>query len=433
MGDYEVFGISMTIILLICYSTNIILSSIQISNKESYGFDGILSMLDDNPLLFEINKKRCDIYISDIKYKIKFSGIKTLVVLLYNIYTLLYCIIRIKDMHENENTSCIIDIFFHIIMYIGYFGELVLASLSLSYYNKTDYNSDNFEKCNKVNGTFFISKEIFDEAIDASKWIINIDKGIISVICILFLPLTFRSAFILIPINLSNDKCINEKYCWICRGLGECLCAFCECFSKCCGCMCDCCSNCCSKMCDCCSKCCSKMCDCCSDFCCCICNGISNCCSNCFVKCGQCCATCCGNDFDSLKKENNNLRNRIKELEKENDILKRQNPNANNIITERKILGEEITIVNDANIGHITQEKLSSSENNNLRNQIVDYQNKMAEIKEDNNILTEELKKLKGGVSKNTEDNRMIVIEFYLRKEKIKNLVNINLVLKNFY
>ena len=79
------------------------------------------------------------------------------------------------------------------------------------------------------------------------------------------------------------------------------------------------------------------------------------------MKCGQCCATCCGNDFDSLKKENNNLRNRIKELEKENDILKRQNPNANNIITERKILGEEITIVNDANIGHITQEKLSSS------------------------------------------------------------------------
>ena len=77
MGGYEVFGISMTIILLICYSTNIILSSIQISNKESYGFDEILSMLDDNPLLFEINKKRCDIYISDIKYKIKFSGIKT--------------------------------------------------------------------------------------------------------------------------------------------------------------------------------------------------------------------------------------------------------------------------------------------------------------------------------------------------------------------
>ena len=443
MGGYEVFGISMTIILLICYSTNIILSSIQISNKESYGFDGILSMLDDNPLLFEINKKRCDIYISDIKYKIKFSGIKTLVVLLYNIYTLLYCIIRIKDMHENEKASCIIDIFFHIIMYIGYFGELVLASLSLSYYNKTDYNSDNFEKCNKVNGTFFISKEIFDEAIETSKWIINIDKGIISVICILFFPLTFQSIFVLIPIELSNDKCINEKYCWICRGLGECLCAFCECFSKCCGCMCDCCSNCCSKMCDCCSNCCSKMCDCCSncwskicdcssDFCCCICKGLSSCCSNCFVKCGQCCATCCGNDFDSLKKENNNLRNRIKELEKENDILKRQNPNTNNIITERKILGEEIIIVNDTNIGNITQEKLSSSENNNLRNQIVDYRNKMAEIKENNNILTEELKKLKGGVSKNIEDNRLKVIEFYLRKEKTKEFSKYKSCIKKF-
>ena len=94
MREYDYF-ILITIVLIICYSINIILSSIQISNKESYGYNGILSMLDDNQLLLEMNKKDCDKYYSDIKYIIKFSGIKTLLILLYNIFVLLYCIIKI--------------------------------------------------------------------------------------------------------------------------------------------------------------------------------------------------------------------------------------------------------------------------------------------------------------------------------------------------
>ena len=444
MRQYEFF-ILIAIFLIICYSTNIILSSIQISNKESYGYNGILSMLDDNQLLLEMNKKDCDKYYSDIKYKIKFSGIKTLLILLYNIYVLLYCIIKIKGTEDGyeKNNNCLIDIFLFIIMYIGYFGELVLVSLSLTYYNKTDYDSDNFEKCNKLNGSYYISKEIFDEAIDSSKWVINIDKGIISVICILFFLFFGQSLMILCCISLSYDKCIDEKFCWICKGLGVCLCAFWECFSKCCGCFCDCCSDCCKSMCHCCSDCCKSMCHCCSDCCksvcdscsnCCksMCDCSSNCCSDCFGKCGQCCATCCGNDFDSLKRENNKLRNRIKELEKENDILKRQNPNSNNITTERKKLANEIITVNDANIRNTIQKKLPSNENNDLRNKIIMYQNKLDEIKEDNNILTEELKKLKDGVPKNIEENYMKVIEFYLRKEKTKEFNNYKSSLKKF-
>jgi len=55
-----------TIFLMILCSANIILSSIQLANKEDYGYNGILSMLDENKLFLEINKKKCDAYISDI-------------------------------------------------------------------------------------------------------------------------------------------------------------------------------------------------------------------------------------------------------------------------------------------------------------------------------------------------------------------------------
>ena len=54
-------------------------------------------MLDENKLFLEINKKKCDAYISDIKYKKKFSKIKALITLVYNAGSLIYFIIRIKD------------------------------------------------------------------------------------------------------------------------------------------------------------------------------------------------------------------------------------------------------------------------------------------------------------------------------------------------
>ena len=71
----------LSIFLMICCSTNIILTSVQLGKQKSYGYDGILSMLDDNPLLLELNQKKCDNYISDIKYKKKISKIKTIIAL----------------------------------------------------------------------------------------------------------------------------------------------------------------------------------------------------------------------------------------------------------------------------------------------------------------------------------------------------------------
>ena len=391
MDKMVVWPIITTIFLMILCSTNIILSFIQLTSKKGYVYDGILSMLDENQILLGTNKNKCADYISDIEYKKEFSKIKTIITLVYNSGSLIYFIIRIKDLTGESN--CLIDIFFLIIMHIGLFGELVLVSMSLSYYNKTDYDSVNLEKCIRSNNTFLIRKEIFEKAITLSKWVINIDKGIISVTCLYFIPFYILSSLILITIRFDEHKCINKKLCWICSYISEYLCAFCDCFSKCCGNM----GNC-----------------------------LSDCFSFCCRNCGQCCANCCGNNYDTLKKENDNLRKRVKELEKENDILKRQNTDEISISLEKKILRDNTTIIKDNNIENYDKE------NFNLINRINDYQNKLAELKEDNNNLTEEIKILQEGVHYNIEEKQMKVIEFYLRKEKAKEFSNYKSILNIF-
>ena len=416
--------IIITIFLMILCSTNIILSSIQLTNKNGYGYDGILSMLDENQILLGTNEKKCDTYISDIEYKKEFSKIKTIITLVYNSGSLIYFIIRIKDL--TDESKCLIDILLHIIIHIGYIGELVLVSLSLSYYNRTDYNSVNFEKCNRSNNTFLISEEIFEESITVSKWVINIDKGIISVICLYFIPFYFLSIVILMDIDFDEDNCINKELCWICSYISKGLCVFWDCFSKCCGNMYHRFEDCFERMGDCFSKCCGNMCHCFADCLECMCNCFSDCLSFCCRNCGQCFANCCGNNYDKLKKENNNLRKRIKELEKENFILKRQNMDANNISLERKNLQDETTSIKDKNIGNY------GKENDNLINRIIDYQNKLAELKLENKYLTEEIKILQEGVPYSIEEKQMKVIEFYLRKEKANEFSNHKSNLKIF-
>ena len=457
MDKMVVWPIITTIFLMILCSTNIILSFIQLTSKKGYVYDGILSMLDENQILLGTNKNKCADYISDIEYKKEFSKIKTIITLVYNSGSLIYFIIRIKDLTGESN--CLIDIFFLIIMHIGLFGELVLVSMSLSYYNKTDYDSVNLEKCIRSNNTFLIRKEIFEKAITLSKWVINIDKGIISVTCLYFIPFYILSSLILITIRFDEHKCINKKLCWICSYISEYLCAFCDCFSKCCGNMCHCFADCLESMCNCFSKCCGNMCHsfadclksmcncfskCCGNMCHCfadclesMCNCFSKCCGNmgnclsdcfsfCCRNCGKCCANCCGNNYDTLKKENDNLRKRVKELEKENDILKRQNTDEISISLEKKILQDNTTIIKDNNIGNYDKENV------NLINRINDYQNKLAELKEDNNNLTEEIKILQEGVHYNIEEKQMKVIEFYLRKEKAKEFSNYKSILNIF-
>ena len=393
----------LSIFLMICCSTNIILTSVQLGKQKSYGYDGILSMLDDNPLLLELNQKKCDNYISDIKYKKKISKIKTIIALSYNSIVFLYLLVRIKDL----KVKCLIDIAFCVIMMVGIIVELVVVSLSLSYYNQTDYDSENFEKCNKINDSFFISEEIFDEAFTEFQWVINIDKGIISIVCIYFFPIFSYSILTLIKLSDDFDKheCIDKSFCCVCGCLRNCFCGICDCFS-----------NCCESLGNCCSKC------------------FSGCCENC----GQCCAKCCGNDYESLKEENDNLKKRNRELEKENDNLKKLNEEANNLITERKKERDEIMILNSNNFINKTLENKYLEENNNLKERIIDYENQLTQLKIDNNNMIMTIKKLKASVLENSkekqiksipikkEELQMKAIEFYLRKEKEKDFKNNN-------
>ena len=81
--------------------------------------------------------------------------------------------------------------------------------------------------------------------------------------------LSYFSYSILTLVKLSDDfnkhECIDKSFCFICNWLNDCSCGSCDC-----------------------SKC------------------LSGCCENC----GKCCAKYCRNDYETLKRENDNLRER---------------------------------------------------------------------------------------------------------------------------
>lgn len=405
MEHIYILFIALLVFLLICYSSNLILSVLQLTHRGGYGYNGIISMLEDNPLLLEINKKECQSYISDLEYKKKFAEIKAIFNIIYNSGVIIYNSIRLKPVEK----KCIIDIFFQVIIHIGYYGGFVLACMSLNYYNKTDYDSNNFEKCNKLDGTFVITEEIFDEAKMVFKWVIKADKAILSVLCIYFFPLFIFSLIACYDIKCNGfEDCIDTDFCWICKCLFICFSSICECclccFENICRCLCSCCE------------------------------GFVSCCSGCCDKCGNCCAKCCGNDHDSLKQENNALRKKIKDLEKENELLKKQiNNEHNNITTERKNYDSEITMIKDKTINIINSpEELSSVERDNLKKKIIIYENEISKLKIDTNNLTNEINYLKNNninlenklIINSIEKKQLNIIENYLKKEKTKDFNN---------
>ena len=100
-------------------------------------------MLEDYPLLLEINEKECNSYISNIEYKKRFSKIKTIFNIIYNSGLIIYHTIISKMIITSKNVdSCngccfAIFYFYQIIIVSGYFSELVLVSMILNYYKKT--------------------------------------------------------------------------------------------------------------------------------------------------------------------------------------------------------------------------------------------------------------------------------------------------------
>ena len=158
---------------------------------------------------------------------------------------------------------------------VGFFCELIIASMNLDFFNKTKYTSHNFEKCNKFEDALLINEDIFDGAKSAYKWVIKIDKAIISFICFSLLPLMVNSCSLMVNYDSKAKNWVNEEVCWLCLCLRDCFCVY---------------------FCGSCSKCCES---------------IGDCCSNCCNNFGKCCSKCCGNDETSLKEENNNINDLI--------------------------------------------------------------------------------------------------------------------------
>ena len=353
--------ICLSIFLIICCSINIILASVQLGKQKGYGYDELLSMLDNNQLLLEINQKKCDEYIKDIKSKKNISKAKTIITLIYNSIALLFIVIRIKNLRVN----CLFDILISVYLMAGFIIELVIVSLSLSYYNQTDYDSDNFKKCNILNDTLLISEEIFEEAFIESQWVIKIDKGIISIVCIYFIPIFGYSISLLCKLcdHPYELDCFNHNFC---------------------------------------------------------------------------CAKCYGNDYESLKKENEYLRRRNDELVLENNSLKRLNEEANNSISERKKIEDEIKIIDTNDFKNKFHEKKFLEENADLKAKIIDYENQLTQLKTYINNQAIEIKNLKDSslenskqkemkyILKKKEELQMKAIEFYLKEEKEKDFKNNN-------
>ena len=247
----------------------------------------------------------------------------------------------------------------------GFIIELVIVSLSLSYYNQTDYDSDNFKKCNIFNDTLLISEEIFEEAFIESQWVIKIDKGIISIVCIYFIPIFCYSILLLCKLcdHPYELDCFNHNFC---------------------------------------------------------------------------CAKCYGNDYESLKKENEYLRRRNDELVLENNSLKRLNEEANNSISERKKIEDEIKIIDTNDFKNKFHEKKFLEENADLKAKIIDYENQLTQLKTYINNQAIEIKNLKDSslenskqkemkyILKKKEELQMKAIEFYLKEEKEKDFKNNN-------
>jgi hypothetical protein len=72
------------IVIIIFASINLILSILQLTNKNDYGYKGILSMIEENQIILSIKESECDEYVSDINSKKNFAEIKTLIILIIN-------------------------------------------------------------------------------------------------------------------------------------------------------------------------------------------------------------------------------------------------------------------------------------------------------------------------------------------------------------
>ena len=300
--SYEICLIMIIVFIASC----LFLEIIQLSLDDGYSYNGILELLELNKNLTSTNFNECNTYISNINDKNEFSHIKSLFVIIIDINIILYIIYRIIAFYINHiinHIYCKIGALFTLFLLFGKISSYILACIAAINYFMTNYTSNDFESCNKMNGKFQISESDFNQHISSFS---VLDFIILMLNLIFFFGLAivppYYLCFILFK-DCDSEYCINEENLWFCKCICDIFMLIIK-FCKCRGCCCDC----------------IDCCECCDG-------------------CGTC---CCKEDYIKLQQKIRKYKQRIKDLEDENNYLRNKKEEKREIELQANIIENNI-------------------------------------------------------------------------------------------
>ena len=354
-------------IIIMLYAASIfIMSIIQLCNEGDYGYKNMISTI--KYYKSDQYSLACYSLLSDLNSKKKFAEAKTIFNLLYNLYLFIYGMQRLNKVEGN----CKLGVVFSLILLFGNITELVLTSMSLSYYDSVGYEFDFSNNCEYYQGNY--NRRYSG---DTSFWVIELDISIISLTAASVFPI-FYLFFVLLCQDCDSYYCVEKEFCWLFVSIGECL---------------------------------------------------GDCCGLCGIFCdgfGKCCDICNGNDDsrlkgqnDQLTVDNNKLRTTLANLEDEISKLRRQkNLGENNIRSEREKLEGEIQqfknrhdqdLKNEQNL-NVDINKMKTN-NDNLKKDIEILKKRNKKLGNDLEIMEDKF------ISENKEMKQLSVIQYYANKK----------------
>ena len=390
-------------IIIMIYAAGIfILSIAQLFNKGDYGYKKILSYTENFINGSGEANAYCDDYVSDLKFKIRFAKVKTIINVLYNFYLFIYSLSRVKEVDKD----CRLGMLFSFILLFGNLTELVLTSMAFDYFDSMNDNNTGCYKTYYKDGynpypynyyygdgyEYLFDNNSIRRLKDVSSWVIELDKGIIVICAISVIPI-FYLFFALLCEDCDSYHCIEKDLYWIFSSIYECLV----------------------------SCCCGACVSCCESF-------------------GNCCRKCKGNDSSGLEQtnkrlveENNNLKNNINNLSNEIKDLKRENVlGENNFNSERIRFQEEILILNQRTDQNLINEKNLKDEFDVLKQKYYNLFKEKEELENKNKMMNKDLENMENKlIHENIELKQLNIFQFYSKNKLTPEYHDKNSYFKN--
>ena len=149
---------------------------------------------------------------------------------------------------------------------------------------------------------------------------------------------------------------------------------------------------------------------------------------------------CVGNsdlryNFNRLTRENDNLRNNLKNLKDEIKVLKRQKDlEENHFNSERIKLKDEILVINKKNYKNFQNEKTFSEEIDNLKESNDNLEKEIEELKHSKQMMIKDLEKIKNKLMhENLKIKQLNVIQFYTNKKIMSRDYNKDNYIQNIF